>query len=187
MFEGFKVIKKNIDENEKPCPFLTYSSCKLKNEEDIINSGKDFVILRLGSVYGYSTDSTRISIMPNLFSKIASQNGVIKLFGGGKQLKSLAPLIDVARCFKYMADNNNIKKKIFNLVKDSTTVKNIALLCKKYNPQVTLKITKDETPNPGYTLSNKKLLATGFKFRHNLTKSIVEMIRKWSTLKNKIR
>ena len=31
--------------------------------------------------------------MPNLFSKIASQNGTIKLFAGGKQIKSLVPFI----------------------------------------------------------------------------------------------
>ena len=44
-----------------------------------------------------------MNIMPNLFSKIASQNGVLKLFSGGKQIKSLVPLIDVtARCFKFV-------------------------------------------------------------------------------------
>ena len=43
--------------------------------------------------------------MPNLFSKIASQNGKIKLFSGGKQIKSLSPLLDVARCFKFMEKN----------------------------------------------------------------------------------
>ena len=29
----------------------------------------------------------RLGIMPNLFSKIASQNGQVKLFAGGKQFK----------------------------------------------------------------------------------------------------
>ena len=40
--------------------------------------------------------------MPNLFSKISSQNGELKLFGKGRQIKSLVPLVDVARAFKYM-------------------------------------------------------------------------------------
>ena len=44
--------------------------------------------------------------MPNLFSKIASQDGTIKLFAGGRQIKSLVPLIDVARCFKEMEEND---------------------------------------------------------------------------------
>ena len=68
--------------------------------------------------------------MPNLFSKIASQNGTIKLFSGGKQLKSLSPLIDVARCFKFM-EEKNIKKEIFNVTKETVTVKQVAEICKK--------------------------------------------------------
>ena len=48
--------------------------------------------------------------MPNLFSKITSQNGTLKLFSGGKQIKSLVPLIDVARCFKFIEERNDIKK-----------------------------------------------------------------------------
>ena len=59
-------------------------------------------------MYGYSTDTMRIDIMPNLFSKISSQNGVLKLFSGGKQVKSLVPLIDVARCFKFMEEKRVI-------------------------------------------------------------------------------
>ena len=53
-------------------------------------------------------------------------------------------------------------------------------MCKKYNPNISIEVTDDETPNLGYTLSNKKLLSTGFKFLHNLDNSIKEMIEKWS-------
>ena len=82
-----------------------------------LKNQKKYVILRLGSVYGYSTDNMRIDIMPNLFSKIASQNGVLKLFAGGRQVKSLVPLIDVARCFKFMEERNDIYSETFNLTK----------------------------------------------------------------------
>merc|ERR1712167_426565 len=78
LYEGLKETKKNINEDEEPSPILVYSSSKVQNEQDIKNSGKKYVILRMGSVYGYSpTDTMRINIMPNLFSKIASQNGII--------------------------------------------------------------------------------------------------------------
>ena len=105
VFEGLKKVKKNILENDKTMPVLTYAKSKVQNEIDIKNSNKQYVILRLGSVYGYSTDTMRINIMPNLFSKITSQNGTIKLFGGGKQLKSLVNIIDVARCMKFVETN----------------------------------------------------------------------------------
>ena len=185
IYEGLKETKKDIKEDEKPCPILAYSSSKVQNEMDIKKSGKKYAILRLGSVYGYtSTDTMRINIMPNLFSKIASQNGTISLFGGGKQIKSVVPLIDVVRCMKFMEENEKIEKETFNLVKEIVTVKQVAEICKKHNPKVTIKMTDDEIPNLGYTLSNKKLLSTGFKFLYNLDDSISEMIAKWSFVKN---
>ncbi len=180
VYEGIDKVKTNIQENEATKPVLSYSSSKAVNEDQLKKSGKNYVILRLGSVYGYSTDSMRIDIMPNLFSKISSQNGTLKLFAGGRQIKSLVPLIDVARCFKFMEEKNEIKSEIFNLTKDTLTVKEVAEICKKHNPQVELKETNDEVPNLGFSLSNKKLLNTGFEFLYNLDQNIKEMIYKWS-------
>ena len=180
VYEGIGEIKTDIEEGEKTKPVLSYSTSKAINEDQLKKSGKNYVILRLGSVYGYSTDSMRIDIMPNLFSKIASQNGTLKLFAGGRQIKSLVPLIDVARCFKFMEEKDSIKSEIFNLTKDTLTVKEVANICKKYNSKITLKETNDEVPNLGFSLSNKKLKTTGFDFLYNLDQNIKEMILKWS-------
>ena len=184
VFEGLKKVKKNIKENETTFPILTYSKSKVQNETDIKKSNKNYVILRLGSVYGYSLDSMRINIMPNLFSKIASQNGTIKLYAGGKQLKSLVNLIDVVRCMKFMEENSKIKNEIFHLVNEQTTVRQVAEICKKINPNVNLEVTDDEIPNEGYTLSNHKLLKTGFNFLYNVEDSIKQMIGQWLFKKN---
>ena len=180
VYEGIGEVRTDILEEEIKKPVLSYSSSKAINEDQLKRSGKNYVILRLGSVYGYSTDSMRIDIMPNLFSKIASQNGTLKLFAGGRQIKSLVPLIDVARCFKFMEEKDNITSEIFNLTKDTLSVKEVAEICKKYNPKVNLKETNDEVPNLGFSLSNKKLLKTGFEFLYNLDQNIKEMIHKWS-------
>ena len=157
-----------------------YSSSKVQNEIDIKKSNLNYIILRLGSVYGYSLDTMRINIMPNLFSKITSQNGTIKLFADGKQLKSLVNIIDVARCMKFMEENDKINKETFHLVNEQLSVKDVANLCKEINPKVNLINSNNETPNLGYTLSNKKLLKTGFKFLYNIENSLKEMINQWS-------
>ena len=180
VFEGIEKVKKDIHEDEAVKPILSYSTSKAINEKQLKNSGKNYIILRLGSVYGYSTDTARIDIMPNFFSKIASQNGTLKLFAGGRQVKSLVPLIDVARCFKYMEERDDISFETFNLCKDTVTVKDVAEICRKYNPKITLKETNDEIPNLGFSLSNEKILKTGFNFLYNLNESIKEMIFKWS-------
>ena len=183
VFEGLKETKRNLTEEDKTETFLSYSSSKVVNEEQIKKSGLKYIILRLASVYGYSTDTMRINIMPNLFSKIASQNGKIKLFSGGKQIKSLSPLLDVARCFKFMETNNRVESGIYNVAKDSVSVKDVAEICKKINSKLQIETTDDEVPNLGYTLSNRKLLNTGFKFLYSLEESIHEMIQKWSKTK----
>ena len=74
----------------------------------------------------------------------------------------------------------DLSSEIFNLTKDTVSVKEVAEICKKINPKVTLRETNDEVPNLGFSLSNKKILKTGFKFLYGLEESIKEMIQKWS-------
>ncbi len=183
VYEGLEKIKKNIREEEKTCPVLAYGKSKDVNEKQLINSGKNYIILRLGSVYGYSIDTSRIDIMANYFAKTTSQNGTIKLFAGGKQIKSLVPIIDVARCFKFMEEREDLNKQLYNFTKETVTVREVAQICKRYNPKVDIRQTNDEIPNLGFSLSNKKILNTGFKFLYSLEKSLEEMIQKWSKLK----
>ena len=182
VYEGIDIVKNDILEDESTKPVLSYSTSKDINEKQLKNSGKNYIILRLGSVYGYSNDTARIDIMPNLFSKIASQNGTLKLFAGGRQVKSLVQVIDVARCFKFMEERKDISSELFNLTKETVTVKEVAKICKKYNQKITLQETNDEIPNLGFSLSNKKILKKGFKFLYNLDESIKEMISKWSKI-----
>ena len=180
VYEGIEKVKNDIKENEETNPVLSYGKSKDFNEKQLKASGKNYIILRLGSVYGYSSDTARIDIMANFFSKVASQNGTLKLFAGGRQIKSLVPLIDVARCFKFMEERVDLSSDIFNLTKDTISVKEVAEICKKINPKITLKETNDEVPNMGFSLSNDKILNTGFKFLYSLEESIKEMILKWS-------
>jgi len=81
-----------------------------------------------------------------------------------------------------MDEKENINCEIFHLTKDTVTVKEVAEICKKNNPKIELRETNDEIPNLGYSLSNKKILKTGFKFLYNLEESIKEMIFKWSKI-----
>ena len=57
-----------------------------------------------------------------------------------------------------MEEKDDISSEIFNLTKDTLTVKEVAEICKKHNPKLTLRETNDEIPNLGFSLSNKKIL-----------------------------
>jgi nucleoside-diphosphate-sugar epimerase/2-polyprenyl-3-methyl-5-hydroxy-6-metoxy-1,4-benzoquinol methylase len=185
VFGGLNTTERLIKETRKKNPTLEYSKNKSQNEDDITKSGKNYVILRLASVYGFSVDSTRIQIVPNLFSKITSENGTIKLYGKGVQLKSLVSLIDVARCFKYIEEKKKINKEIFHISNENLTIKDIALKCKKINPEVKIIETNDEIPHQGYTLDSKKIKTKGFKFLYSLDNSLKEMIQHWKNKEKK--
>ena len=69
-----------------------------------------------------------------IFFQIASQNGTLKLFAGGRQIKSCS-LIDVARCFKFMEERTDLNYDIYNLPKDTVSVKEVAEICKNIIPK----------------------------------------------------
>ena len=170
-------VEKNIGENFEPLPVLEYSKGKAKSEKDLINSGKNFVILRLGSVYGNSYDSTRLNIMPNLFTKITSENGQLQLFSKGEQLKSIVSVKDVARSMMFTGESTKIEKQIFNIVNENLTVRQIAEICKTINKKLTINLTTDPVPNKGYSLSNAKIKNEGFKFLYNFKDSAKDFIK----------
>tara|TARA_B110000977_G_scaffold200933_1_gene293241 strand:- start:834 stop:3380 length:2547 start_codon:yes stop_codon:yes gene_type:complete len=180
VYEGLDETIFDIPEDEKTCPILTYSKGKVQSEMDLGKSVVNYVVLRLGSVYGYGGDSMRLNIMPNLFSKMAATGNPIKLFGGGVQWKSLVSLFDVARCMKFMAERDDIRRQTFHLRNENMSVKQVADICKEFVPTLDLTETDDEIPNLGYTLSNRKLLDTGFEFRNNIRDDIKGMIDAWS-------
>ena len=183
VFEGLDRVVKNIDEDFKTLPILEYSKGKVKSENDLINSGKNYVILRLGSVYGYSDDSMRTNIMTNTFSRITSSNGEIKLYSGGNQLKSLVSVQDVVRCLDFVGEKEEIKNEIFNCVNENLTVKQIANICKNVNKKITIINSSDPVPNDGYSLSNSKIKSYGFNFLYGLNISIQEMVNSWTDSK----
>jgi nucleoside-diphosphate-sugar epimerase/SAM-dependent methyltransferase len=180
VYEGLGETIFDLSEDVETCPVLTYARGKVQSEEDLEKSSVNYVVLRLGSVYGYGGDSMRINIMPNLFSKMAAIGDSIKLFGGGVQWKSLVSLFDVARCMKFVAEQDDIQKQVFHLRNENMTVKDVAEICKEFVPALDLTETDDEIPNQGYTLSNQKLLDTGFEFRNNIRDDIKGMIDAWS-------
>ena len=53
---------------------------------------------------------------------------------------------------------------------------NCKIIMPKNAPKIKIEKTSDKIPNLGYSLSNEKLLGTGFKFLYNLENSLREMI-----------
>ena len=158
VYEGLDETVFDIPEDEKTCPVLTYSKGKVQSEQDLKNSSVNYVVLRLGSVYGYGGDSMRINIMPNLFSKMAATGNPIKLFGGGVQWKSLVSLFDVARCMKFMSERDDINRQTFHLRNENMSVKQVADICKEFVPALDLTETRFLILDILYQIENYSIL-----------------------------
>lgn len=180
IFESLPPNSPPVTENDVPCPNLSYSTTKANSEKDIVNCGKDYLILRLASIYGWS-ENIRWSILPNLFSRKTAFNENLSVFGAGTQIKPLASVFDLVNFIKWSL-KNNYKNEIVQFVNEHRTVKEIAEICASFNPKISINYTSDEVPNNGYYVSNKKLLDLGFKFEKTIEGEISNMINCWKSI-----
>ena len=180
VFESLPPNSAKITEESPVCPNLSYSTTKANSEKDIVNSKKDYLILRLASVYGWS-NNIRWSILPNLFSRKTAFNENLSVFGSGSQIKPLVSVFDLVKFINWSL-NNDYKNEIVQFVNEHRTVKEIAEICASLNPEISINYTSDETPNDGYYVSNKKLLDTGFKFEKTIEGEIFDMISRWKSI-----
>ena len=65
-------------------------------------------------------------ILWQTFFKSCLSKWDVKTFAGGRQVKSLVPLIDVYDVFKFVEERNDLNFELFNLTKDTVTVKDVA-------------------------------------------------------------
>lgn len=177
VFESLPPNSPAVTEKTSVCPNLAYSTSKANSEKDIVSSGKDYLILRLASIYGWS-ENIRWSILPNLFSRRAAFNENLNIFGVGSQIKPLASVHDLCRFIQWSLENN-YKNEIVQFVNEHKTVKEIGEICARLNPEISINHTNDETPNDGYYVSNEKLLKLGFKFEKTIEGEIADMIFRW--------
>lgn len=178
VFEGINEDIFNINEVREPKPLLSYGLSKYQSELDLKKYHDDYLILRLGSVYG--EPASRWKILPNLFSKFAAIDGKIKVFGGNC-LKPLIGVQDVALAAKFLGESE-YSKEIFHIVNENLTVNQVAQICKNHKPSVQIEETLNKSASEGYSLSNSKLLKTGFQFKTNLVGEIGKMIKHLSII-----
>jgi nucleoside-diphosphate-sugar epimerase len=173
VFEGYN-NKFNIDECEIPKPLLAYPDSKYQSELDLIANGKNYNILRLGSVYGYNP-AIRIKIIGNILAKMTAIDGKIKVFNG-EIYKPIIGIKDCADIIYYVA-TGHYRKNIFHLVTQNIKVKDIGKICKKHSPNLAIENIIDDSSNYGYTLTNTNL--PKFHCKQNIDTEIGNMINIW--------
>jgi nucleoside-diphosphate-sugar epimerase len=164
-----------IDETAIPNPLSEYAETKLKAEQYIVNNHDDYLIFRLGTLFGLSDEFSRLrfDLVTNILTLKATKGLPLMVFGG-EQYRPLLHVKDVATAVGYSI-NNNITG-LYNLSAKNYTIKDIAETIKQVIPdaQITYTDMKFEDLR-NYKVKTDKFMAKGWSPSYNLGYGIMEI------------
>jgi nucleoside-diphosphate-sugar epimerase len=140
------------DEDSPVTPFRVYSITKREAEKEILAMADDRftpVVLRKGSVYGYSP-RMRFDLVVNAFVLSALQTGRLVLHNGGEMWRPLLSVQDAAAAYQLMleAPAEQVKGEIFNVTNGNYRISELALRVRSKLAEIG--IPCDLTPDYNY-------------------------------------
>jgi nucleoside-diphosphate-sugar epimerase len=176
------------DETAPIEPRAAYATSKRYGEEKLLelaeaNSGFCPVILRNGTVYGYSP-RMRFDLVVNTFTKDALLKGKLMLHGGGWMWRPLVDVRDVsdAMIAAYEAPEEKVRGEIFNVLHSNYQIRELAMLVAGSVQVATgRRIELEEVAAPAltrdYECANGKLSqALGFIPRHSVLEAVSDLL-----------
>ena len=169
------------DETAPVKPRGAYATSKRFGEEallDLVDDGLCPVILRNGTVYGYSP-RMRFDLVVNTFVKDALLRGKLSLHGGGWMWRPLVDVRDVSDAMIAVmeAPADLVRGEIFNVLHSNYQIRELAMLVAGSVQLMGRQVSLSEEPAPrltrDYECSNTKLASrVGFQ----PSRSVVEAI-----------
>ena len=164
-----------IDENAEPNPLSMYASTKLAAEQYIIKNCKNYLIFRLGTLFGTSDTYSRLrlDLVVNALTTKAVQGEKLTVFGG-EQWRPLLHVKDVSTAILHGLKNNI--NGLYNLSYMNYTIHQLALEIQKIipNTEVVAQNLKFEDMR-NYKVKNEKILETAWKPKYTLEDGIREI------------
>jgi nucleoside-diphosphate-sugar epimerase len=118
-----------IDESAAVNPLSIYAKTKLGAEQYIVHHAKDYLIFRLGTLYGVGDEHSRIrlDLVANVLTKHAMLNKKMVVYGGD-QWRPLLHVRDVSTAVEYGIKYNI--QGLYNLSSKNYTISEIAMTIK---------------------------------------------------------
>ena len=183
---GYGIGKKNefCTEDSPLNPISHYGITKVKAEREI-QKNSNFISLRLATVFGLS-GRIRTDLLVNDFTYKAVFEKKIELFEPHFK-RNYIHVKDVARVMIFCIKNfRSLKKNIYNIGLETANLSKLELckLIKKNFKNFKIKINEfaKDPDQRDYMVSNKKILATGWKPRYSLEYGIKELIKCYVSL-----
>ncbi len=165
-----------IDEDAKPNPLSAYAETKLEAERYVIANAKDYLIFRLGTLYGLGDAHSRLrfDLVVNILTLKAVQKEPLTVFGG-EQWRPILHVRDVTHAVEYCLENN--VRGLFNLSERNVEINELAMEIQKRVPGT--KIIQQQMKFEDlrdYKVKNDRIMATGWRPKFTLGGGIEEMI-----------
>jgi len=164
-----------IDEDALPNPQSFYAESKLLAENYIKNNHDNYIIIRLGTLFGLGDrySRVRLDLVVNLLTMKASHNEVINVFGGN-QWRPLLHVKDVSEATLFTIKNNITG--IYNLSYKNYKILDIANEISKVIPNTIKNKTDIKFEDiRNYKLKKTKISKLGFTKYRNLKVGINEI------------
>src|SRR3954449_5832833 len=175
------------DETAPVQPRAAYATSKHYGEQkllDLVDDGLCPVILRNGTVYGYSP-RMRYDLVVNTFVKDALLRGSLSLHGGGWMWRPLVDVRDVsdAMIAALEAPADLVRGEIFNVLHSNYQIRELAMLVAGSVQLLGREVTLREAPAPrltrDYECSNAKLsVRLGFNPSRSVVEAVADMLER---------
>lgn len=184
---GYGIGGENFCDETSPLrPISLYGKTKVRAEEYLIKNYNNYVSLRLATVFGVS-ERMRVDLLVNDFVYKSFFDEKLVLFEANFR-RNFIHIQDVANLIANISiDNSKYKNQTFNVGLEEANLTKLELAKKIQEHIKELKIEINEFASDpdkrDYIVSNKKLLATGWKTNYTLDYGIKELINYFKTNK----
>jgi nucleoside-diphosphate-sugar epimerase len=166
-----------IDEDAEFNPQSVYASTKLAAEKYIIENYDNYLIFRLGTLFGLGDDFSRIrlDLVVNILTTRAMKSETLTVFGG-EQWRPILHVKDVGEALFYCLENE--VTGLFNLSYKNVKIYQIAEEIAKVIDEVKIEyvdMSFEDLRN--YRVKTNRIMATGWKPRYNVTDGIQEIAK----------
>ena len=167
--------KEMIDEDSEINPLSVYAGTKYNAETYIREHATNYVVYRLGTLFGISDLYTRIrlDLVVNTLSMKAAYGEELCVYGGD-QYRPILHVKDVADATHFAIDKD--LKGLFNLSYKNVTIKEVAKTIQNIIPDVKIKYqAKKFEDMRDYCVQTERMTKTGFVPKRTMQQGIEEI------------
>ncbi len=173
--------EKNVTERSIPEPITDYSKYKWLCEQELHKvDDMEWVIARPATVCGYSP-RLRLDVVVNILTANAIENGKIKVFGTGENLRPNININDMVRVYQTLlnSESGKINKETFNTGYQNMSILDIADTVIKVigEDKVELELVTENKDDRSYHINSDKIKnRLGFNVKYTVEDAILSII-----------